>query len=718
MVSIVNHFSEVSSDSDDYEEPNDMQMGKIPENSISIDSSDDYDDDVDNNDNNTERSQSNLSVYPSLHMNGNVYRTEEDFQAEINRLKKQSTNRFKSKWEEILEKYAQIDDEKESDEIDLASGEIITDNGHLRSLRTGIRANTDVKFDGDIWSVTYDLERDIHNRYVKEARHKQQKMELKRQLKDQKLFHNVSLQSSPLKADDFTRGSSFASSSEDNLLSLNPSPTKKFKVSPVKGIRGSSPVRDDDISLLTPTKRKSRKLSNIYNAKSLPTKLHFDDIPRLHMDDYNIAKSGDESYDDMTNSPFFVYNSSLRDNSRSYETNSPQDYDDDTPNTATASDGKGYAETSETSDVESDDNKATKLSSSDQYLVGSNTNQYVSESEDDNDDYSLDFDDEFSIVTDPCIYPPTESSTNIYSCAIEHCHYCTGNKSLYQSHLLDKHSTVLHSLGYPIREDTSAIISNPNISQSTVKKLTKYFPLIFEVPRLPLSKNSQPFICGLNLGNSRTCQKFFVTKHDLILHHQNAPNECSYKKQVLICPMLGCGYMTDMGYLEWRSHFIEKKHHLDPKHKRNRQNEEGLKHEETRENEESNLSQLSYIPNLYEEEEEYEKLSHLDKINMPSSNISNSDQPTKVSTILDVVNEINDIFSDSGSDASINEYLNDDGDIEFSKMSVDVKRDPQRPYHNEMPNLKIQLNLHEDLPYPLDEDLQTGHESIEELFDD
>ena len=53
MVSIVNHFSEVSSDSDDYEEPNDMQMGKIPENLISIDSSDDYDDDVDNNENNT-----------------------------------------------------------------------------------------------------------------------------------------------------------------------------------------------------------------------------------------------------------------------------------------------------------------------------------------------------------------------------------------------------------------------------------------------------------------------------------------------------------------------------------------------------------------------------------------------------------------------------------------------------------------------------------------
>ena len=714
MVSIVNRLSEISSDSDDYEEPNDIKIGKIPENLISIDANDDYDD-VDNNDNNTERLQSNLSVYPSLYTNGNGYRSEEEFQAEINRLKNQSTNRFKSKWEEILERYAQIDDEKESDEIDLVSGEIITDNGHLRSLRTDVRTDTDVKFDGDIWSVTYDLERDLHNRYVKEAKQKQQKRELKQQLKDLKLFHNVLLQTSPLKADDYIRGSPFALSSDDNLLSLNPSPTKKFKVSPVKGIRSSSPVRDDDISLLTPTKRRSRKL---YNAKTLPTKLHFDDIPRLHTDDYNIAKKDAQSFDDIISSPIFGYNNSLHDNGRGYETNSPQDYNDDTPNTATASDGKGYAETSETSDVESDDIKATNIKSSDRYLVESHTNQYVSESEEDNNEYSLDFDDEFLIVTDPCIYPSTENSTNIYNCAFEHCHYCTGNKSLYQSHLLDKHSTSLHSLGYPIREDSSDVIQSPIIPQSAIKELTKFFPLIFEVPRLPLSRNSQPFICGLNLNNSRSCQKFFVSEHDLILHQQNSPNECSYKKQVLICPMLGCGYMTDMGYLEWRSHFIDKKHHLDPKHRSNKYNKANFKLEEKNENEESNLSQLSYIPNPNEDEEEYEKSSHLEKINISSLNISNQDQRTKATSIHDVVNEINDIFSDSGSERSINEYLNNSEDMEFSKTRVDVKHDLQRLYQPDIPNLKIQLNLHEDLPNPLDEDLQTGHESIEELFDD
>ncbi|CUM47752.1 uncharacterized protein AC631_01699 [Debaryomyces fabryi] len=711
MANIFNELSEASSENDDYEESNEIYRSKIPENLISIDTSDEYED---NDDNDKEIPQSDLSLYPSLHRNGNAYRTEEDFQAEINRLKKQSNNRFKSKWEEILEKYAQIDDGKESDEIDLVSGKIITDNGHLRSLRTDISGSTDVKFDGDIWSVTYDLERDIHNKKVQETRLKQKKKELKRQLKNQKLFHNVSLQSSPLKGDDFTRGSSFALSSEDNLLSLNPSPTKKYKVSPTKSTRCSSPVLDDGISLLTPTKRRARILSNIYNEQSVPTKLHFDDIPHLRVKDNNLAGKTQENQEnhELANTPFFVQNNTLLDNTGSFETKIQYD-DDDTSNTVTTSDSKGYAETSETSDVESDDNKTSRLSTSNQYLNESNINQYISESESDSGEYSLDFDDEFLIVTDPCIFPSRETSNKIYDCAFEHCHYCTGNKALYQSHLLDKHSNSLQLLGYPIKNNSLNELMNINISQNTVRKLTKYFPLVFEVPRLPLSKNSKPFTCGLNLGNSKTCQKFFVTKNDLIFHRQNAPRECSCKKQVLICPILGCGYMTDMGYLEWRSHFVEKMHHLDPKHKINERHSK----QEDSANEESNLSQLSYIPNPNEEKTEDEIPSHFDKINIIGSNNVNKDVSAKAPTILDVVNEINEIFSDSGSDDSFSDYLRDDKSLEFGTTETKLF-DSQRLYRNKVPNLKIQLNLNEDLPNLLDEDLQTGHESIEELFDD
>lgn len=709
MASINKELSEASNESDYYEEQNEVLRGKIPENLISIDTSDEYED---NDDNDKEIPQSNLSMYPSLHRNGNVYRTEEDFQAEINRLKSQSNNRFKSKWEEILEKYAKIDDDKESDEIDLVSGKIITDNGHLRSLRTAINSNTDVKFDGDIWSVTYDLERDIHNNKVKEARLKQKKKELKRQLKNQKLFHNVSLQSSPLKGDDFSRGSSFALSSEDNLLSLNPSPTKKFKVSPTKIIRGSSPV-SDDISLLTPTKRRARMLSNIYNDQSLPTKLHFDDIPRLRMKGTNINNETRDIQEDtdLFNTPFFVHTNTLHDMTGSFKTKL-EHYDDDTSNTASNSDSKGYSETSETSDVESDDNKASRLSISDQNLSEGNINKHVSESESDSGDYSLDFDDEFLIVTDPCIINSTVTSNNIYDCAFEHCHYCTGNKALYQSHLLDKHSTSLHKLGYPTKNNSSKDVLNINMSQNTIRKITKYFPLVLEVPRLPLSKNSQPFTCGLSLGDSKTCQKFFVTKNDLISHQQNAPSECSCKTQVLICPMLGCGYMTDMGYLEWRSHFLEKMHHLDPKHRINRENER----QEGSENGESNLSLLGYASNPNEEKGD-EITCHFNKIDIAGSNNAKESVPGKASTILDVVNEINDIFSDSGSDASLSDYIRDDKTLEFGNKETNLF-DSQKSYNNRVPNLEIKLNLHEDSPNPLDEDLHTGHESIEELFDD
>lgn len=710
MASINKELSEASNESDYYEEHNEVLRGKVPENLISIDTSDEYED---NDDNDKEIPQSNLSMYPSLHRNGNVYRTEEDFQAEINRLKNQSNNRFKSKWEEILEKYAKIDDDKESDEIDLVSGKIITDNGHLRSLRTDINRKTDVKFDGDIWSVTYDLEKDIHNNKVKETRLKQKKKELKRQLKNQKLFHNVSLQSSPLKGDDFSRGSSFALSSEDNLLSLNPSPTKKFKVSPTKSIRGSSPVLDDDISLLTPTKRRARMLSNIYLDQSLPTKLHFDNIPHLRMKGNNINSEIQDIQEDndLTNTPFFVHTNTLRDMTGSFKTKLKH-YDDDTSNTATNSDSKGYSETSETSDVESDDNKASRLSISDQNLSEGNINKHVSDSESDSGEYSLDFDDEFLIVTDPCIITSTETSNKIYDCAFERCHYCTGNKALYQNHLLDKHSNSLHSLGYPTKNNSSKDFLNINMSQNTIRNITKYFPLVLEVPRLPLSKSSQPFTCGLSLGDSKTCQKFFVTKNDLISHQKNAPSECSCKKQVLICPMLGCGYMTDMGYLEWRSHFLEKMHHLDPKFRINRENER----QEGSENGESNLSLLSYVSNPNEEKSD-EISCHFDKIDIAGSNNTKEGVPAKASTILDVVNEINDIFSDSGSDASLSDYLRDDKTLEFGNKETKLF-ESQKSYNNRVPNLEIKLNLHEDSSNPLDEDLHTGHESIEELFDD
>lgn len=670
MDNILNLSYNSSNESQDFEESNHLPLSEGPENLISIDTSDEYDEFDNRYNGNQEHSHTNYDIYPSLHRKGDIFRTEEEFHAEINRLKIQSTTRFKNKWEEILHKYSQVDDEKESDEIDLASGNIIKDNGHLLSLRSGTNSKSNLKFDGDIWSVTYNLERDLHVKNIAEAGHKRKKKELKLQLKAQMLFHNVSLQSSPLKADKFIRKGSFALSSEDNLLSLNPSPPKKLKISPTKSIKSSSPVRYDDVSLLTPTKRRANRLSEVYNGSNFPTKLHFDEIPRLNMEGMTYKHEDNEDYEDLTSDPFNSYTNTLDRSDMPDEPAISHNSDDGASNTPTASDSDAGVETSDTSDVDSGDNKMKMrfLSRRSQlYNDRTHTGQCLSDNENDNEgDYSLDFDEQFLIVTDSYVDPPIRSSTNIYNCAVDSCHYCTGNKLLYQSHLLEKHSDVLKSLGYPVSSSTTT--PNINISRRNINNLTEHFPLIYEVPPSPLSKNSEPFICGLKLEISKFCQKFFMTKEDLILHQNNIPTNCSSKKQVLICPMLGCGYMTDMGYLEWRSHFIMEKHHLHPKHRVFGNGNINCVLEEEKKKQAPGLSHSSHVPNL-SQIEGYEESTVPER--NKSSNILDKSQSDSTPSLQDVVKEINDIFSDSGSDLSINEYLSDEKDEDASNPELE-----------------------------------------------
>ena len=49
-------------------------------------------------------------------------------------MENQSLQRFKSQWDAIIDKYSKIDDSTQSDEIDIVTGELITNNGHLDKL--------------------------------------------------------------------------------------------------------------------------------------------------------------------------------------------------------------------------------------------------------------------------------------------------------------------------------------------------------------------------------------------------------------------------------------------------------------------------------------------------------------------------------------------------------------------------------------------------------
>ncbi|WEJ95746.1 hypothetical protein PSN45_003273 [Yamadazyma tenuis] len=189
---------------------------------------------------------------------GKTYRSEQEFQEEIDKLKIASNKKFLTKWEEILQKYSQIDDDVESDEIDLVTGQITIDNGHLRSLRNETKFNQH----RNVWSVDYDAERDRQKAHKQEKRLNSQKNKVKEHLKAQDLFISSSSHNyrSPIRK-----------VSPDNILLLDPSPTKKQKLSPTKtpqkltfdvGSPSESVVSDSEDSLIelqvsktsTPTK--------------------------------------------------------------------------------------------------------------------------------------------------------------------------------------------------------------------------------------------------------------------------------------------------------------------------------------------------------------------------------------------------------------------------------------------------------------------------------
>lgn len=72
-----------------------------------------------------------------------------------------TTNKFKEKWKQILEKYSAIDDDLESDELDLHTGRITKDNGHLRSMKErqieigGVIVNDDIWAEDDSYDKAY-----------------------------------------------------------------------------------------------------------------------------------------------------------------------------------------------------------------------------------------------------------------------------------------------------------------------------------------------------------------------------------------------------------------------------------------------------------------------------------------------------------------------------------------------------------------------------------
>lgn len=567
------------------------------------------------------------------------FQTEKEFQSEINRLKAASSKRFKDKWEEILSKYAAIDDERESDEIDLITGKITIDNGHLSSLKSHHSSNhhdnnthNHNRYNNvnNVWALNFDSERDAQNARNREKYMAKRKQRLKRDLKARDLFYNASHHSqiSPIKTSKSSSppsNSRFGSArrslspdknpSPDNILLLDPSPTKKQKLSPTKQPL-EFPV-DRASPLVSP-----RAFSDISDSEHLYTLLK-------HPPSSSKSEGSRTRIDSSTPVKF-----SLEFNHEKH-----QDGKDEKKVNLNTDDGAGkYQEENPFLVSPSSKSLNYKVTQSKSDVEKSDVNE-VNE-----DDEVVDFDEQYLIVNSPFLHL-TSTRSRIFGCVFDDCHYTTGNKEIFKRHLLEKHRTELYIIGYPISINEINRSKKPRITRTMIKRLSETFPLVQEVPPLPLSGDGDMFTCGLAMNNTNlNCRREFLSIQELNYHQDNYPFKCSSKIQVYVCPVLGCGFMTDEGYFSWRSHFIDMNHHTE---------------HETRGHIVEDENKRYYEENVGDNEDEPSVSVNSTNVNSPEQKVQGefkitTDEEKRLSS--NIVREINELFEDNSDTEKLNDH--------------------------------------------------------------
>lgn len=192
--------------------------------------------------------------------------SDQNMNDEISKLKTDSTKRFKERWEKILAKYSAIDDDLESDEIDLETGKITIDNGHLRSMAPneiivgGVKVNGDIWADDDSYDKAYSDQKRVQahqerlrERFESHIRRHKESSPLRRSDVPNDNLHNTFLSPTkrcqpelPLKRD---TAACFSLSSDSDASEIYPSPLRSSRMGSVP----SSPLKPS--SSISPTKR-------------------------------------------------------------------------------------------------------------------------------------------------------------------------------------------------------------------------------------------------------------------------------------------------------------------------------------------------------------------------------------------------------------------------------------------------------------------------------
>lgn len=145
------------------------------------------------------------------------------------------------------------------------------------------------------------------------------------------------------------------------------------------------------------------------------------------------------------------------------------------------------------------------------------------------------------LLTDMTVSP----DQSLFTCAFRNCPFHSASKTSYRSHLLSRHTTELHHLGYPVTPHSPGRLVH--VPEVTLLRLNLHFPTRLELPP------AAPYVCGMAIGEL-ACQRTFLHLDALRAHKKEYPELCHSEPQVFLCPLLGCEFMTDAGYQDYVSH--------------------------------------------------------------------------------------------------------------------------------------------------------------------
>ncbi|KAG5418099.1 hypothetical protein I9W82_004428 [Candida metapsilosis] len=554
------------------------------------------------------------------------------FRAKLKQLEKDSLRRFENKWTGIISKYSNINDDRESDEIDLVTGEIVTNNGHLNRIRNGGESNNGKRTRRlttfKLWKQQEGPQPDVT------VRNRLQKLDdraVKQRDRDMRRMRIPSPSKSDnkpsLTSGDFLRNVSPTKGQVPTGIEKDESPTKKRRVF-VQQAAETSPSEysetESDMSSDYSVDDGSEAENSVEEDDSYEDSDYEDRDEESNRDDDETSTVYEKKQSqDFSKSKYFkqmgssILNAPRLASEGPLSTSTPEPEllpgTERKPNTTASQKSTNHRQSSKESFNDSDignisgqnlnslflEHSSPKLNKSHSILdfnkdSVNESSPFLDESSPINTPHKVkstnliekgapksftnastnptslpssasceSFEEQINIIEEPYYFmgddalPTTSSSTlKIFKCCVTECTFCTMNKKLYASHLIKLHSSLLYQLGYPVEVDAQCHSSSTEvvkqITDMNKKRLFADFPLHFK-RQLPTNIHK----CD-KLINGDQCQMFYLHGDDLNKHKQ--AGKCNSQSQIIFCPILGCGYMTDGGYQEWRSHLIDAGH--------------------------------------------------------------------------------------------------------------------------------------------------------------